>query len=240
MAPIDELANALNQREITDDEGQPAPENETPAEESSASEYQTPAEDDTQAVKPAETEVRDTQPKTEESEIDLVELASDETGKRYVPETRFKEVYGKMKDLERALKEKETQPAELPPLPEIKSEKPLPKADQVEIELLRATMPQFNPESSEYSREMDELGFAIYQANKGITRVEAARRAVTMAKKIQGQVAKVQEEARTVKAIQSDQGITGRVTSREPVSDVPGEEASPEEMEQWLKAHGQW
>jgi hypothetical protein len=84
------------------------------------------------------------------------------------------------------------------------------------------------------------LGFAIYKASPGITRLEAARKAVQMAKKIQSKVTEVKDEARSVKTQQSDQGITSRVTSREASSDVPDESSSPEEMEKWLKAHGQW
>jgi cytochrome P450 len=99
---------------------------------------------------------------------------------------------------------------------------------------------QFNPDGDEYSRELDELGFAIYKATPGITRLEAARKATQMAKKIQSRVTKVTEEARSVKAQQSDQGITSRVSSRGASPDVPGEDASPEEIETWLKARGQW
>jgi hypothetical protein len=237
MAPIDDLAAQLD-RQVTDDEGKAMEENDTPLEETPTSEEKTTVEEDAQAEKPAESEDKATQAKSEDDEIDLVELASDETGKRYVPESRFKEVYGKMKAFERAAKE-QPKTKEFIPQPPIET-KPLDKTDQVEIELLRATLPQFNPDSEDYSRELDELGFAIFKATPGTTRIQAARQAVQMAKKIQSKVAKVTEEARTVKSLQSDQGITSRVTSREASSDVPGEEASPEEMEKWLKARGQW
>jgi hypothetical protein len=238
MAPIDDLAQALNRRQVTDDDGKPMEENDTPLDETPASEEQTAVEEDAQVEKPAESEDADTQTESKEDEIDLVELASDETGKRYVPESRFKEVYGKMKAFERKLKDEPKQKEFIPePLPE---GKPLDKTDAVEIELLRATLPQFNPEGADYSRELDELGYAIYKASPGTTRIEAARRAVQMAKKIQSKVAKIEQETRTVKSLQSDQGITSRVTSREPVSDTPGDDASPEELEKWLKAHGQW
>jgi hypothetical protein len=236
MSSIDDLAASLN-RQVTDDDGGAVEENETPQEESPTSEEKTTVEDDAQAEKPAESEEREPETESKEDEIDLVELASDEAGKRYVPESRFKEVYGKMKAFERALKE-EPKPKEVIPQPAVET-KPLDKTDQVEIELLRATLPQFNPDSEEYSRELDELGFAIYKAQAGVTRLEAARKAVQMAKKIQSKVAKVTEEARSVKSQQSDQGITSRVSSRN-VTDVPPDDASPEELEGWLKAHGQW
>ena len=237
MAPIDDLAQVMN-RQVTDENGQAIEENETPLGETSTPEEQTTVNEDAQAEKPADLEVEATQSKTDEDEIDnLVELASDETGKRYVPESRFKEVYGKMKDFERALKEPKAKETTLPPA--IKPET-LDKSDKVEIELLRATLPQFNPDSSDYSEELDQLGFAIYKATPGLSRIEAARKAVGMAKKIQSKVAAVKDEARQVKSIQSDQGITGRVTSRESTSDIPPDDASPEDMEKWLKTHGQW
>lgn len=236
MSPIDDLAQAMNGRQVTDSEGQAVEETVTPQEESPTPEEQTTVDEGAQAEKPAESEGEETQTKPEEDGIDLVELASDETGKRYVPESRFKEVYGKMKALERA--QNEPKP-EVLPQPKVTTQ-PLDKTDAVEIELLRATLPQFNPESAEYSRELDELGFAIYKAQPGVTRIEAARKAVQMAKKIQSKVAAVNQEARTVKSLQSDQGITSRVSSHGAVSDTPGEDASPEEMEAWLKANGQW
>ena len=235
MSPIDDLAQAMN-RQVTDDNGQIA-ESETPQEEQPTLEQQTTVEEDAQAEKPAESEEGEPKTDSKEDEIDMVELASDETGKRYVPESRFKEVYGKMKDYERKLKEPKSK--ETIPLP-VSESKPLDKTDQVEVELLRATLPQFNPDGADYSRELDELGFAIYKATPNITRLEAARKAVQMANKIQSKVAEVKLEARAVKSEQSDQGITSRVTSRESSSDVPGEEASPEEIEKWLKTHGQW
>lgn len=239
MSNLDDLAQAMNQRQVTDDEGKPLEENATPQEAEPTSEEKNAVEEDAQVEKSAESEGKETQAEPEEDEIDMVELASDETGKRYVPESRFKEVYGKMKDFERKLRNPEPKPEGVTPEPKLES-KPIDKTDAVEIELLRATLPQFNPDSENYSRELDELGFAIYKANEGITRLEAARKAVSMAKQIQSKVAKVEAEARTVKSQQSDQGITSRVTSRVGVSDTPSEDASPEEMEKWLKAHGQW
>lgn len=244
MAPIDDLAQALN-RQVTDDQGQ-IEENETPQEEQPTSEQQTTVEEDAPAVKPAESEDTEPKPESKEDEIDLVELASDETGKRYVPESRFKEVYGKGKAAERENEQLKHRIQELesqgytPKQAKAIAEKPLDKTDAVEIELLRATLPQFNSDNSNYSRDLDEMGFEIFKSNPGITRIEAARRAVARAKKLSSNIAKEVAEARSVKFQQSDQGITSRVTSRETSNDTPGEDASPEEMEKWLKAHGQW
>ena len=251
MAPIDDLAQAMN-RQVTDDDGQIVEENETPQEESPALEEKTTAEEDAQAEKPAESEGTDTQTAPKEDEIDKVELASDETGKRYVPETRFDKVYGQKKAAERENEQLKHRIQELesqgytPKQAKQIANKPIDQTTQLEIELLRATLPQFNPGSPDYSQELDQMGWKNYLASRDdkgnftITRIEAARQALEDAKKIQSKVARVEEEARSVKSQQSDQGITSRVSSKGAATDVPGDNASPEEMEGWLKAHGQW
>lgn len=251
MASMDELAASLN-RQVTDDEGAAIEENVTPQEESPTSEEKTTVEEDAQAEKPAESEEKEPEPESKEDEILLEELASDDTGKRYVPESRFKEVYGKGKAAERRAEQAERRVLELesqgytPKEAKQIAEKPLDQTAQLEIELLRATLPQFNPSSPDYSLDLDKIGYKNYLAsrdNKGnytITRLEAARQALDDAKRLQSKVAKVTDEARAVKSQQSDQGITSRVASRGATSDVPGEDASPEELEGWLKAHGQW
>jgi len=246
MSNQDDLVAALDNHEVTDDDGQ-VKGDETPEEES-ATQEETTVEEDATAEKSAETEDESTQDETEgteneeSDEPDLVETASDETGKRYVPESRFKEVYAKWKAAERE-KGKPSAPAlpktELPPAG------PINKADALEVELLRTTLPQFNPESEKYSREIDELGFSIYESsrdNKGqysMTRIQAARKALQMAKKITSKVAEVKSEAKTVKAQQSDQGITNRVLTRESTKLDPNK-MTLEEKEEWLKANGQW
>lgn len=241
MSNLDDLAAALDNHKVTDDQGQIAGE-ETPPEESAPQE-QTPVEDDATAEKPAGEEVPPKEEPKPENEPEMVELASDDAGKRYVPESRFKEVYAKMKDLERKA---QTAPpvAEITPKPPV-GYKPSDKADALEVELLRTTVPQFNPESTEYSREIDELGFSLYEGSKDpkgnytMTRLEAGRRALQMAKKITSKVADLKVEARTVKAQQSDQGITNRVLNREGTKLDP-EKMSLEEKEAWLKANGYW
>lgn len=240
MPTMDDLAAALDNHQVTDEEGQIVGE-QTPPEES-ATQNQTPEEETATAEKPAETE--ETAPadtKESENEPEMVELAADESGKRYVPESRFKEVYGKWKDAQRKLN---TTPAPAPP-PQPVNNKPLDKTDAIEIELLRSTLPQFNPESGDYNRELDELGYSLYEGSKDpkgqytITRLEAGRKALSMAKKITAKITEAKSEARTVKAQQSDQGITNRVLNREGTKLDPNK-MSLEEMEKWLKAHNQW
>lgn len=238
MADLNDLAAALDNHQITDDQGETTGET-TPLEDS-ATQEQTPVEDTATAEKPAETQ--DSTPvETKESETpEMVELAADETGKRYVPESRFKEVYGKWKEAER--KAQASKPVTLPP---IAPQKPIEKTDALEIELLRSTLPQFNPDNPEYNQDVDELGFSLYEGskdNKGrytMTRIEAGRKALSMAKKITSKVAEIKSEARTVKTQQSDQGITNRVLNREGQKIDPNK-MSLEEMETWLKANGSW
>jgi hypothetical protein len=122
---------------------------------------------------------------------------------------------------------------------------PINKTDALESELLRSTMPQFNADSDQYDRDLDELGFQIWEASKdaagnhSMTQLEAGRKAINMARKITSKVADVKLEAKSVKVSQSDHGITNRVLNRE------GQQLDPEKMtlaekEEWLKAEGLW
>jgi hypothetical protein len=241
LAQPDDLA-ALN-RQITDEEGEIVGE-ETPQEET-ATQEQTTVEEDATAEKSAETEESiPIDDKETENEPEMVETASDETGKRYVPESRFKEVYAKWKKAERKAKERGVTP---PPMPvvEPKEAKPIDKTDALETELLRSTLPQFNPESPDYSREIDELGYSLYEGSRDpkgnytMTRLDAGRKALQMAKKITSKLADLKLEARTVKAQQSDQGITNRVLNRDETK-VDPMKMSLEEKEEWLRANGHW
>jgi len=245
MSQLDDLAEALNDRQVTDEEGQ-IKEEQTSVEDSATQEEKT-VEKDATAEKSAETKEESTQETSKESENEpeLVETASDETGKRYVPESRFKEIYAKWKDAEREAKSKKTelpkvsQPVQLPPAT------PINKSDALEIELLRTTLPQFNPENPDYSQDIDELGYSIYEGSKDpkgeytMTRIEAGRKAIQMAKKITSKLAEVKDEARSVKALQSDQGIANRVLTREGTKPDP-DKMTLEEKEEWLKANGLW
>lgn len=238
---LQDLAATFGDLQITDDEGNVAggqPATQTTA----AEEPKPPVTDPAPAEKPLDSEPTAPQPEATTTES---ELAEDEAGRKYVPEKRFKEIYGKAKATEReleALRAKLQQQAVSPESQATKTSKPAAQADKtmaLEAELLRATLPQFNQDSEEYSPEIDSLGAQIYAANPGITMIEAGRRAIKMASSLASKTAAVQAEARTVKALQSDQGITRPVVSRAPQG-APGDNASPEELEAWLKANGQW
>jgi hypothetical protein len=238
MSTQDELAAALN-HQITDDQGQLVADD--TAQEESAPQEQTTVEEGATAEKSAETTETTQETKASENEPELVETASDETGKRYVPESRFKEVYAKWKAAERGTTK---EPQVTQPIAPIQTA-PLNKQDALEVELLRSTLPQFNPESDQYDKDVDELGFSIYEGSKDskgnylMTRIEAGKKALAMAKKITSKVADVKLEAKTVKAQQSDQGITNRVLNREGVKLDP-DKMTLEEKEEWLKSEGLW
>lgn len=243
MDQPDELVAALDNHQITDDQGELA--EETTSQETSTTPNETPVEDSATAEKSAETQGSvPTDHRATENEPEMVETAQDETGKRYVPENRFKEVYAKWKEAERKAKEAGEV---LPPMPQLQPRplKAVEKTDALEKELLRTTLPQFNPESPDYSRDIDELGFSIYEGSRDakgnytMTRLDAGRKAVSMAKKLTSKVADVKLEARSVKAQQSDQGITNRVLNREGTQPDPLK-MTLEEKEEWLKATGNW
>lgn len=231
------VADALDNHQVTDDQGQVAEETAT---ENTTLQEQTTEDESATAGK---SEDQDTLPKEEpasENEPDLVPTAEDESGKRYVPESRFKEVYAKWKEAERSKANSAPQPVVRQPIAS-----PVQKTDALEIELLRAQLPQFNPESPEYSQDIDELGYSLYESAKDkkgnytMTRLEAGRRAISMAKKITSKVAEARIEARTVKAQQSDPGITNRVLNRDTAKADPNK-MTLEEKEAWLKETGNW
>ncbi len=229
-----EMAAALNDHQVTDDEGKVA--EETAFEETAAQETNTEDETAT-AEKPAES--TDEESKTEDVETET-QLAEDESGKRYVPEGRFKKVYGELKAKERELESLKTQ------APVIKQDsQPQPqtpdKSSQLEAELLYATLPQFNPNSDQWDEVLDQTAIDIYIANPGITKMEAGRRAIARAKALTKDQVKIIAEARSVKSQQSDQGITSRVSNRPSEKDqIPGADATLEEMEAYLKKTGEW
>lgn len=230
MDHMDELAATLNGHQVTDDEGNIA---ESETADGLASTEQT-TNDETATAESAEVEdVEQTNSSTSESQTDLAE---DELGKRYVPESRFKEVYAKMKQLER---ERIAQPSPIQTTSVQHTPQALDKTEMLEIEILKGKMPQFDPGSSEYSPEIDELGGYILKANPGMSRIEAARRAVEHVKKLSLKEAVIKSEARSVKSLQSDQGISARVVSRGETRIDP-EKMTLEEMESYLKMNGSW
>lgn len=231
------LAAALNGHSITDSEGQIA--EETASEESAPQETNT--EDDTAlSEKTAEEESASTQ---DTDESDETNLAVDDSGKRYIPEKRFKKTYAEKKQLEReneALKALVTStiPVGTNVQQSTSSTSSNPDLDRLELKMVYKEYPQFNPSSEEYSPEIDKLAGNLRRANN-LSVTDAAEEAMKMVKKFTSDQVQVAREARTVKALQSDQGITSRVTNRQPTQ-VDFESLSLEEKEQYLRDNGQW
>jgi len=242
---LDELADALNNHQITDEEGEIIEEQNS--NEESATQEEDTVEKEATAEKSAEPKEESTHDESEESENEpeMVETASDETGKRYVPESRFKEVYAKWKKAQRDAKSTRTELPKVSGPAETKPALHLNKTDALEVELLKSTLPQFNPDSDSYDSDIDELGYSLYESSKdatgkySITRLEAGRRAIRMAKQLSGKIAKEQTEAKSVKAQQSDRGIANRVLTRE-TEKLDPEKMTLEEKEEWLKANNLW
>jgi hypothetical protein len=246
---LQDLAAQFNNHQITDETGELTDET-TSVEDTAALEENTD-DDSASAEKPAETEQSDS---TSESTDSEKELAEDDSGKRYVPEARFKEVYAKLK-----AKERESQKGtQTDPLKDLTRPLQVPNLNtqdvdttaSLELELLKTTLPQFDNNSSDYSPELDQLGATIYKAEgrtdakgnfkPGITKIEAARRAIAQAKRFtQDQIA-IATEARQVKSSQADQGITNRVVSRNQTGTPDPDKMTLEEKEAWLKSNGQW
>jgi hypothetical protein len=246
-----DVAAALDNRDITDDEGQIS-EEETSVEESATQEENTEDESVT-AEKPAEDETSDSESEDEPTET---QLAEDDSGKRYVPEKRFKEVYADLKQTQRDLKARDSLIQELMSkgMTQKQAEKeadksqpevqPPNKADVLE---LRMTLPQFDPKAGEdgkpsnpdYSEALDKLGYQIWRANPGMSPLEAGRQALKTAKDISKAELKASSKAREVKSNASDQGITSRVTSRQ-AEKFDAEKATDQEIEEYLRSTGQW
>ncbi len=232
----DQLAAALDGHQVTDEEGkveesetpdlESAPENQTTEDESAP--VETPPVQEEEASKASEPE--DGEP-----------LAEDESGKKYVPEKRFNQVYGKMKDYERQLEEQEAQKAKGEALlqQKPKSESKPVKVDKADILELKMTLPQFDPNKEEYSPELDKLGFNILRANPGMTPLEAGHEALKLAKQLAKKEALVREEARSVKSQQSDSGLTTRVVSRGQTQIDPNS-MTEQELEAYMKQNGMW
>lgn len=237
MNSLQELAAELNGHQITDENGEIS--EETLTEESAPSE-ETPVEDS------ATPEKVEDQPQSQED--DSEELAEDDSGKRYVPENRFKKVYGEKKALERQIAElQKSRESKTPSVNEELAQVTAPKVDKADLIELKMTLPQFdpkldadgNPTNPDYSPELDQLGFEVLKANPGLTPLQAAQRALKMAKAIAKNEMRVKQEARQVKSLQSDQGITTRVT-RSGASKVDPDSMSDKELEKYLRETGQW
>lgn len=223
---MEQLAATMGGHQITGEDGKPIEETEqepVPVSEPAAEETEP---EDTGIVKEQDQE-EPTNPLTSD------ELVEDDSGKKYVPQKRFDEVYAKLKSLEREQAKKPTSstPTDLPV--------ELSKTDKLETEMLYSTMPEFDPKSDKYSEELDILGSQIFLANPGVTKLEAARRARTLASKLNQKREAARNSARDYKS-QTTEGsfaskpLAGRSTQVDP------EKMSLEEMESFLKANGQW
>jgi len=226
------LEAALN-KQITDDEGQ-LEEEETTSDEDSALQEQKQMDDSTQEVNPAEEEVQEPKPETESEETQLVE---DEEGKKYVPEKRFKEIYAKAKENERRVKELEkvlTAQIRQP----VQEAVPQSKADALEVELLFAKYPQFDPTNPDYDQDVDDLAADLYVAGKASTKLEAAKMALEKVKVLSSKSAPIKDEARNIKKMMAE-SVTSKGGSRaEAQPDI--DKMSVSELEAYMKAKGEW
>lgn len=245
MKNLEELAAALDSHQVTDEQGQ-IEEEETSQEDTATFETKTPEEDSVTAEKSAEPEDEATKALDDGDENDVEDIptsehAEDEAGNRYIPEKRFKDIYGKWKAAERKLQESQkAQPAQgNAPIASAATPQPLDKTEALEIEMLFTKMPEFDPESESYSPDLDRLGAKLLAANPGYTRLQAAREAKALASKFASATANEVAQARAVKASQADQGITNRVVSRQASTPDP-DNMTLEEKEAYLKSIGQW
>lgn len=234
-----QLAAALDGYSVTDDEGNVS---ETDTDQlDSAPVEQTTDDESATGENPPETE---SQYANADDEVDGEQLAEDDSGKKYVPLDRFNQVYGKFKQTERELQEQREALEKGKALLEQTStgkpkKQPEVKVDKADLLELKMTLPQFNPDSDKYDQNLDQLGFDILRANPGITPLEAGKAALERAKKITEKYAGVVNEARTVKAQQSDTGITSRRVSTGKQTVNP-DNMSLEDMESYLRESGNW
>ena len=221
MSTIDDLAAALNGRQVTDENGQVTSES-APEEVDSLESESRPLEEVESEPKPIETEP---------------EEAEDDQGRKYVPEKRFREIYGQKKALEREIASLRQAPNK-----EQKEEAPaLDRTNALEMEILFERYPEFNPnDPDKYSEELDTLAGKFVQANPSLSPLQAAREAKEFAKRIGAKHGNIQNEAVMVKRSISDTGIAGRSqkTSNEPDIDLGS--ASVDDMEKYLKQTGNW
>src|SRR6185312_6191690 len=181
--PLKQVADALNDHQVTDADGLLSNSDDTDVENSTTQETNT-LDDPASSEKSVETEAP--APKAEEDETEP-NFAEDEKGRKYVPEKRFKEVYAKQKELERQLEAAKATQSSGVGQQNVLPQQPRPtqgvdKTTALELDLLKITLPQFNSESGDYDPELDKLGAQIYNANPGITMLEAGRRAIATAK----------------------------------------------------------
>jgi len=222
---LQKLEAALNNREISADEN--------PVEDSAPQE-ENQVDDSTEAEKPAEEEVKEPKPDTESDEMQLVE---DEEGKKYIPEKRFKEVYAKLKENERRAKELERELSSKV-APALERSVPTDKADALEVELLFAKYPQFDPSHPDYDADVDDLAADLYIAGKAKTKLEAAKIALEKVKVLSSKSSTIKDEARVIKKMMAESVTTKGGGRAEVQPDI--DKMSTEELESYMKARGEW
>lgn len=239
------LQEYLNGHQITDDGGT-LTEKENSVEESAPQE-QTTDEEPATAEKSAETE--EAAPNAEETDSEN-ELAEDESGKQYIPKSRFDKVYGKQKALERELEQMRSQSTTqkstqdlgqlFPQVPPLEPQQDLSTNAVLEQEILLDKFPQFNPESKDYNPALDRLGGKIAGTMPpGTSRLVIARETMRVAKELTANQAEVVAQSRQVKLAQADQGVTSRVTQRADAAPDPSK-MNDAQLEQYLKDIGEW
>lgn len=241
MAMIDDLAAAFDGHQVTDEDGSILDEG-TSLEESAPSQEQTAEEETAEVETTAEPEPEAPQAEEEDPES----VAEDDSGRRYIPEKRFSKVYGELKQTQReleALKSLRSNP-QMANATQSKTQ----KADKVDIaasietELLLDKYPQFDPNSADYSLELDQTAFDIWRANKdsGMTRLQAAREAVSRASKLTEGIRTTRVSNLAQKSQLADSGIASRAVSSKPSQSVDVNKMSETEMEEYLRSTGNW
>lgn len=220
MATIDELAAALNNHQVTDDDGQ------------IVSESAPEQVDNLESESEVENE-EDVAPKLPDQDPDEAE---DEQGRKYVPLKRLDKVWRQKKDLERELAAlRQTVSTETPKAPVA-----LDRTQALEMEILFDKHPEFDPTDSRYSVELDTLAGRLVKANPSLSPLQAAREAKQFAKQIGDKRAGIQSESIMVKRTVSDNGMVGRPQKVSSTPDIDIATASAEDMERYLKQTGNW
>ena len=236
---IAQLAAELDGHSVTDEQGN-ITESETVEQEAAPVEQTTEDDTTTQVEKPAESEEVETQSTEDDEEIPV----EDESGKKYVPENRFKKVYAEKKAMERELEAYKKQIEQGEQILNTPKGKKIPETaipiDKADVLELKISLPQFNPDHADYDPDLDDLGFTIWKANGGkMSILQAAKEAIKVQSNIAKKVSGVKQEVRQIKAQQSDQGIATKVISRSNEK-VDVDKMTDRELEAYLKANGQW
>lgn len=232
---LSEMAALLGDHQVTDDQGN------LTGEETSAPE---PAAEETNTEEPATAQEPAAKPQKKESipstEGDETDLAVDDSGKKYVPEKRFKDVYAKWKEAERVAQQK-TKPQQSGQQPQPQYV-PTDKTAALETEILFSQFPQFDPSrTDEYSEVLDLMAADIYLASNGqLTKVQAARTALDRAKNLALKSERMKSEAKTVKVQQAESEFTGRGGNVGRSTTPDTDNMSDKELEAYLRSTGQW